>query len=63
MGDTLWSDTAVRSESHATYTPPISGMSQSTTILEQKWVGACPAGVEPGDRVTADGTVSHHKKQ
>ena len=52
-------DNATHSESHATYTPPMAGMSEMTMIMDEKYVGNCPAGVEPGDITQADGRVTH----
>jgi len=48
-------DTAVHSEIHTTNTPAMYGVSESTMIMDQKYIGACPAGVEPGDILGADG--------
>jgi hypothetical protein len=52
-------DTAVHSENHATYTPALAGISETTMIIDQKYLGACPAGIQPGDMTTADGKVLH----
>lgn len=55
-------NTATHSETHATYTPPMGGVSQTTTIMDQKYVGACPAGAQPGDITHPDGSVTHSKR-
>jgi Protein of unknown function (DUF3617) len=55
---TFSGDTA-HSETHSTYTPAMYGMSETTMVMDQKYVGACPAGVEPGDFIGADGKVTH----
>jgi hypothetical protein len=52
-------ETSLHSESHATYTPALGGVSESTIIMDQKYVGSCPEGTEPGDRTNSDGTVIH----
>jgi hypothetical protein len=52
-------DTSTHSETHATYTPAMPGVSEMTMIQDQKYMGSCPAGVLPGDRTNADGTVIH----
>jgi hypothetical protein len=52
-------DTATHSETHATYTPPMGGISETTMIMDQKYVGACPAGAQPGDITHPDGSVTH----
>jgi hypothetical protein len=52
-------DTAAHSESHATYTPAMGGVNDTTMIMDQKYVGSCPAGAQPGDLTTADGKTVH----
>ena len=54
------SDTHFRTETSATYTPPLYGQSQSSMIQEQTFLGACPANMQPGDRQLPDGTLKHH---
>jgi hypothetical protein len=56
---TFQGDTAFHSESRATYTPPVGGISEMTMIMDQTYVGSCPAGVLPGDRTDANGRVTH----
>jgi len=56
---TMSGDTASHTESHTTYTPAIHGATDSTMIQDQKYLGACPADMQPGDRKSADGTVMH----
>ncbi len=56
---TMSGDTAAHSESHATYTPPMYGMSETTMITDQKYLGACPAGTQPGDIIFSDGRITH----
>ena len=45
---TFQGDTAVHSETHATYTPPLYGVSESTMIMDQKYLGSCPADIATG---------------
>jgi hypothetical protein len=52
-------DTAYHAEVHTTYSPAFGGVSESTMIMDQKYVSSCPAGVQPGDRIGADGRVTH----
>lgn len=52
-------DNATHSESHATYTPAMGGMSEMTIIMDQKYAGSCPSGAQPGDITQADGRVTH----
>jgi hypothetical protein len=54
---------AVRSETHTTYAPAMRGVSDTTMIMEQKYEGSCPAGIEPGDIIRPDGTILHTGKQ
>ncbi len=55
-------DTSTHSETHATYSPAMYGVSETTMIMDQKYVGSCPAGTQPGDRISADGSVIHSGK-
>jgi Protein of unknown function (DUF3617) len=54
---TFQHDTAIHSETHATYTPPLYGVSDSTMIMDQKYLGSCPAEMQPGDMKGADGKI------
>lgn len=56
---TVHGDTASRSESHGTYTPAMRGMTEMNVIVEQNYLGSCPAGVQPGDRINQDGSIVH----
>jgi hypothetical protein len=56
---TFTGDTSTHSESHSTYTPAMGGMTDTTMIQDQKYIGACPAGQQPGDMTQANGTVTH----
>jgi hypothetical protein len=59
-GNTVFEgDSAWHTESHSTNTPAFYGVSETTSIIDQKYTGPCPAGVRPGDRMTADGKVIH----
>ncbi len=53
---------ASHSETHTTYAPALNGVSDSTMIMDQKYLGSCPSGTEPGDIIRADGTVLHTGK-
>jgi hypothetical protein len=52
---TFTGDVAYRSEVKATYDPPMMGKSSGATVIEAKWAGPCPAGMQPGDAVLPDG--------
>jgi hypothetical protein len=54
------SDNFYHSESESTMTSQ--GHSSTTkTIQEQTYMGACPAGMSPGDRKMADGSIQKHR--
>jgi len=55
-------NTAIHSESAATYTPPLYGKTDETIIQDQHYVGACPAGMKPGDRILPDGRLVRRPK-
>ena len=59
---TYLSSTSTRSESYATYTPAYRGKTDEGVIQDQSYVGACPAGMQPGDRITVDGTLQRYRK-
>lgn len=42
-------DSAYKIESKSSYEPPLSGMRESTTVMDAKWLGACKAGQKAGD--------------
>ena len=44
-----------RGEIVSTFTPPLMGQSGSTTSLKARWIGACPAGMKPGDALLPNG--------
>ena len=54
---TFQGNTAVHSETHAIYSPPLYGVSESTMISDQKYLGSCPADMQPGDMKSADGKI------
>ncbi len=56
------SATLTHAESHATYTPAFNGKTEETLLQEQRYVGDCPAGVNPGDRIMGDGSVQRYGK-
>jgi Protein of unknown function (DUF3617) len=47
-------DTSYHMEMHRT-----SNQSESLTIIDDRYVGSCPADMKPGDAVTGDGTKMH----
>jgi len=60
-GTTKFGDNASHSEIHVTYTPALYGNSEETMIQDQTFLGACPAGMQPGDRQAQDGRIIHRQ--
>jgi hypothetical protein len=56
-------DSSVHVETRMLFNVPTSGRTDSVAIVDQKYVGSCPTGVEPGDVMDASGKVVHHGKQ
>lgn len=56
---TFSGDSSVHSETHSANTPALYGVADSTIIIDQKYVGPCPAGMEPGDYMSSDGKITH----
>ncbi|HEY3179336.1 MAG TPA: DUF3617 family protein [Casimicrobiaceae bacterium] len=52
---TMTGDTAYRTEAHASFDPPMAGMTQSDTVIEGRHIGACKPGQQPGDMTTPNG--------
>lgn len=52
-------DTSFHSETITSYSPAMDGMSQTTTVQDQTYIGSCPAGMNPGDIMGADGQIRH----
>jgi hypothetical protein len=48
-------DSAIHAETHTTNTPALYGVAESTMTMDQTYIGACPAGVQPGDIFGAAG--------
>jgi hypothetical protein len=53
------SDTSSRTETASTYSPAFMGMSSQNMTIDFAYVGSCPAGIQPGDRVDQHGGVTH----
>jgi hypothetical protein len=60
---TFQGDTAFRSETRATYSPALGGVTESNLVMEQKYVGSCPAEAQPGDRINSDGSIIHLRQK
>lgn len=56
---TFSGDSSIHAETHATYTPAVYGTAETTIVVDQKYVGACPAGMVPGDIKNSDGKIMH----
>lgn len=46
---TVSGDTSYRTEVKSSFVPAMAGMSESSTVVEARHVGACPANMKPGD--------------
>jgi hypothetical protein len=55
----MTSETSTHTESHTTYKPAMRGIDETTMIMDQKYTGACPADMQPGDRMDKDGKINH----
>ena len=55
---TFSGDSAYRTETEASYDPPLMGMTQSSTTIEGRYVGPCKPGMRPGDIATGGRTVN-----
>jgi hypothetical protein len=58
---TVQGDIAVRGESHTTFTPAMNGNSETIMFSDAKYLGSCPAGMQPGDQLDANGSTIHRK--
>lgn len=52
---TFTGDTAYHTDVKATYVPPMAGKGSDSTVIDAKWTGPCPAGMQPGDVILPDG--------
>ena len=59
---TYESATSTRLESTATYQPAFNGKTDETLTQDQKFVGSCPAGMNPGDRIMPGGILQRYEK-
>jgi hypothetical protein len=56
---TYVSGTSIHSESNATYNPALEGHTSEKLVMDFTYAGACPANIQPGDRVNQNGLVMH----
>ncbi len=52
-------DTATHAETHAAFTPAFNGKTDETMTQDQQYVGKCPDGMKPGDRLSVNGLLLH----
>ena len=52
---TFTGDTAYHAEIKSTTEPPMQGMPSGTAVVDAKWVGPCPTGMQVGDVVLPNG--------
>lgn len=55
---TFSGDSAAHSEVTNSYPPALRGINSMTVVMDQKYIGACPAGMNPGDFRNSDGTIT-----
>jgi hypothetical protein len=55
-------DIAAHGESHTLYTPAMDGKTETIMFSDAKYLGSCPAGMQPGDRMDANGSNVHGGK-
>ncbi len=60
---TFSGDSAIHTESDTTNTPALMGVASKTAITDEKYLGACPAGAQPGDITMPDGTRTNSYKK
>jgi hypothetical protein len=48
-------DTAYHTDIRRHFDPPLYGRSDTSMTQDGKWVGACPAGMQPGDMIAPNG--------
>lgn len=51
-------DAAYHTDVRATYDPPLSGMKESTSTIDAKYLGPCKAGMKPGDMSVNGQTIN-----
>jgi hypothetical protein len=56
---TYESMTSTHSESNATYSPPYKGKTDEHVVQDQHYLGGCPAGMKPGDRITGGALLKY----
>jgi hypothetical protein len=52
---TFTGDTAYHAEIKSSTEPPMQGMPSGNTVVDAKWTGPCPAGMQVGDVVLPNG--------
>jgi hypothetical protein len=48
-------DQSYRGEIRTQYAPPLMGKSETTTVIEARWIGPCTAEQKPGDMIMPNG--------
>ena len=56
---TFTGNTAVHSETRATYSPALGSIRETLVVQDEQYLGSCPAGLRPGDVRRADGKIVH----
>jgi hypothetical protein len=55
-------DTAYHTDVETRYEPPMRGETAGTAMQDGKWTGPCPAHVQPGEMIAADGSKMYLKE-
>lgn len=58
---TVAADT-MHTEIRTAYSPPMAGMQQTTMTRDDRYLGACPANMQPGDQIGLNGAVVHPRQ-
>ncbi len=53
--------TSTRAESVATYSPPYRGKTEERVVQNQHYLGGCPPGLKPGDRIMGGAVVRYRE--
>jgi hypothetical protein len=61
--NTVTSEDEKHSVMEYSFNRPISGMSDMKVVTDWKYLGACPAGIQPNDVVMADGKIMHQPER
>jgi hypothetical protein len=55
-------DAAYHTDINTKFDPPMAGHAESAMVQDAKWIGACPADMQPGDLLMGNGTKMNIKQ-